>query len=596
MHGLRTLRGALRRKLKDERGWALIDAVASSAVVVLAFVGTTMAFNGSEASVARDQKKTQAMIVAQNEINRMRGLAQQPPKFDGNDGTRGVDGVLALNGTTSTVVYQGINYTVEYESRYVTGLGTDDQGACDVPYSGSGGTARYVYMRVNVTYAGQMNVASGSGSSYLSSPASLDTYFTPDSNGAASNTGTLRVYVLDRNSNVVTGIGSVTLTDPASGTDRSPKSSNTSNGCYLFTGLARNTYTVNVSASGTLQDLYMTNSSSRNKVTLPVVMPERGALSREVRLSTPVTVTPIFRVNTGANPNFTVTYSSTYSNAWFGGTSTRPGNWIAGSTQIRTAPSADFSPAPYGIAFMPHRNTPTQSTLPNAMFPLKEGYGAFAGPCDANDPNAGAADGVNNQVQVPINPSDSNWVGGGTYQPVLWLSQIRATYSAVQKASKPTSGIVVNRAYYYDQAFNSGGGGVTIWVRQEADAEGATTNARCNTGFTSFNQWVQLPGSLSTPGTYLNDISESLPAGTYDLCVQLPFTYKTATGRTSTTLNTEQNRSAVATYTYTVDTSDSEPDIPPLLYNTSFTRTAPYDWSADNTSLTPAGGGTTCAS
>ena len=74
----------------------LIDALASAVVVVLAFVGTTMAFNGSTASVARDAKKTQALIVAQNSINEMRGMASATfPTFS------------ALNDTTKTVTYRG---------------------------------------------------------------------------------------------------------------------------------------------------------------------------------------------------------------------------------------------------------------------------------------------------------------------------------------------------------------------------------------------------------------------------------------------------------------------------------------------------------
>src|SRR4051812_4251947 len=113
MHGSHSLFGLLGRRLKDERGWALIDALASAVVVVLAFVGTTMAFNGSNASVVRDQKKTQALIVAQNQLNFLRSQAQ-------TDINALIDN---YNNTTTAVVYKGTTYNVSRQAYYVTGLG-----------------------------------------------------------------------------------------------------------------------------------------------------------------------------------------------------------------------------------------------------------------------------------------------------------------------------------------------------------------------------------------------------------------------------------------------------------------------------------------
>lgn len=572
MHGLRILRGASRRRLRDERGWALVDAMASAVVVVLAFVGTTMAFNGSTASVVRDQKKTQAMIVAQNSINEMRGIGQT----DIND-------LLALDNTTKNVVYNGTTYTVAYDAYYVTGLGTDQQDACQVSYSSGGGTARYIYMRVKVTYAGQINTVSGGSDPYTASPASLDSYYSPEGGGVQVDTGTLRIYVLDRNNNPISGIANVKLYVSGQTGEVASQVPNSTTGCVLFTGLVRNTYVAKVTTN--LQDLYLTNSSSLGTASLPVVMPDRGALSREIRLSAPVTVTPKFYTNTGSQSKYEVKYSSGKTNTFFGGSSTTGGSWIAGSDQIKSAPSTDFSYLPTGISFMPHLSTVTASSLPNAMFPLSLGYSAYAGPCDANDPNAGVDEFTNNYVQVPTVLTDSNWVGGGSYTPELWLSQIRTTFT-VDPASKPTGGYNSGTTYYYNQAVN---GGASVWVKLKADYEGGHLQPRCRSNFTNFDTWVNL-GSISAANAYLSDEAEALPVGTYDVCVKFPYSYKRATASSSgwpwytVSLGSESSGSGTAYMSF--------PDVA-LGYRSARTATADFAWPSISTQQAPSSGDTT---
>lgn len=572
MHGLRKLRGALRRRLTDERGWALVDAIASSVVVVLAFVGTTMAFNGSTASVVRDQEKTQAMIVAQNAINEMRGVGQQ-----------NINTLLDLNDTTKTVNYNGTTYTIAYDAYYVTGLGSDQQDACQVSYSSGGGTARYIYMRVKVTYSGQVNTAAGSSDPYTSSPASLDSYYSPEGGGVQVDTGTLRIYVLDRNNTPVSGIANVKLYIAGQTTAVDTQTPNSTTGCVLFTGLVRNTYVAKVTTS--LQDMYLTNSSTLGTASLPVVMPDRGALSREIRLANPVTVSPKFYTSTGTQSKYEVKFSSGKTNTFFGGSSTVNGNWIAATDQFKSSPNTDFSYLPNGIGFMPHISTPSAATAPNAMFPLAQGYAAYAGPCDANDPNANAAEGVNNYVQVPTVLTDSNWVSGGSYTPELWLSQIRTSFS-MAPAAKPTSGLNNGTTYYYQQALN---GSATVWVKLKADAGGGRTTPRCRSNFTNFDTWVNL-GSLSAANAFLADETESLPVGTYDVCVKLPYTYKRATASSSgwpsytVSLGTESSGSSTAYYSF--------PDSV-LGYRSALDATAAFAWSANQQDPT-SGQGTDC--
>jgi type II secretory pathway pseudopilin PulG len=562
MQGLLSLRGALGRRLKDERGWALIDAIASAVVVVLAFTGTTMAFNGSTASVQRDQKKTQALIVAQNQINMMRGLGQSD-----------IDNLLALNDKTVQITFRGTPYTVTYDAYYVTGLGSDQQDACAVSFASGGGTARYIYMRADVTYAGQSTSAVGSSDPYLSHPASLDSYYSPEGGGVQADTGTLRVYVLDRRAIVAGGVSSVKLYIAGDSTAILPQTSNTTTGCYLFTGLVRNTYQVRVTVDQK-QDIYMTNGS-HGYVTLNVVMPDRGALSRDIRIDKPVTVQPQFFTATNGSPNYEVRTANGAVNPFFG-------KWIASTEAIKAAPTADFSYIPTGLSFMPHATTPTYATLPDAMFPNQAGYATYAGPCDANDPNAGAADGVNNTIQAPLDLMASNWGPDQLYKPQLWLTQLRTSIhlNGVTTVPSPTQ---ASRTYYYGQQFDTTSAGVlpaTVKVRLTADAEGTTTTARCKPSTTLFNTWQTL-GTLGGNDATLADNLEALPTGMYDVCVYLP--WKSARVSTSST-------NVLGTPTWTYGNQYYLANDVPILYRQPVTKTFDATWAANTATPTYGAG------
>lgn len=545
MQGSHSLFGALRRRLRDERGWALVDALASAVVVVLAFVGTTMAFNGSTASVARDAKKTQALIVAQNSINEMRGLGQ-----------RDIGELLALNDTTKTVTYRGVPYTISYDSYYVTGLGSDLQDACEVAYSSGGGTARYIYMRVRVSYAGQ-TAGPSAGGSYISAPASLDSYYSPEGGGVQADTGTLRVYVLNRGGGVAGITSNVQLFIPGQTAAVDSQAPNPTTGCVLFTGLVRNTYQVKVNVTAK-QDIYMTNTSATGAVTLPVVMPDRGALSREIRIDLPVTVSPRYYTNTGTNANYEVRTANGNTNPYFG-------KWVAATDQIKAAPSTDYSYIPNGLVFMPHLTSPSAGTLPNGMFPNAAGYAAYAGACDINNPNL--SDGVNNQVQVPTSLTDPYWQPGQSYTPALWLSQIRASVntSGVRAAPGSTSS---NSTYYHSQTMD---GPAVVKVRLASDVESTITSPRCKPSTNLYNTWQTL-GSLTSVGTFLADDAEALPAGKYDICVSFPYELvRTTTNWWNTRSNTTLNGTVYF----------SNPGVP-LRYRSTVNQGYIADWDDDS--------------
>lgn len=542
---------ARRLNVSDQRGWALIDALASAVVVVLAFTGTTMAFNGSTASVQRDEMKTNAMIVAQNEINEMRAI-----------GTRNINALIAKDGTTETVTYQGSLFNVAFDAYYVTGLGSDDKDACEVSYQANGSTARYIYMRARVTYQGQVVTGPSSSNSFVSSPASLDSYFSPEGGGTQADTGTLRVYVLRPNNTIATGITSVSLVS-AGGTGTSKTALiNPATGCALFTGLVRDTYQLRVPITG-LQDLYLTNTAAKGYVSQKIVMPDRGALSREIRLAYPVSVAPTFWANNTDN-DFQVTGGNT--NPFFQ-------YWIAGSDQIRLAPTTDYL-FPGSLIFMPHAD----GSAANAMFPQSQGYSTYAGPCDINNPNIGADEGVNNWTQIPaVGSQTTTWASAATAQnlsitPQLWLSQLRpkiqfGTYSATRPVT------TVNGTYYYNPTLN---GATTVRVRLTGDASGqAGAEPNCKPNTNLFNTWQSLPGSLTAlDSPTLPDNAEALPTGTYDVCFSVPYRMKKST-RTSGGWGSESNQDQTSSFMI------SGVQIP---YNTQIDAPFAINWSSPWTS------------
>lgn len=567
MQGLRNLPVlrffAHRLKLSDQRGWALIDALASAVVVVVAFTGTTMAFNGSTASIERDQKKTDAMIVAQNEINEMRSI-----------GTRSINALLAKDNTTETVKYQGGTYTVSFDAYYVTGLGSDQKEACEVAYQANGSTARYIYMRTRVTYAGQTTGATNSTSQFVQNPATLDSYFSPEGGGTQADTGTLRLYILKPNNSVATGVSTVSLYVAGDSTAQQTQTINSTTGCVLFTGLVRNTYQVRVPVN-TLQDLYLSNTSAKNYVSQRVVMPDRGSLSREIRIANPVSVNPVFKSNNGT-ANFTVTGSNT--NSFFN-------YWIAATDQVKLAPTTDYL-YPGGLIFMPHADGSTS----NMMFPQQQGYSTYAGPCDVNNPNAGADEGINNWTLLPATGADTtNWQSGAaslSFAPELWLSQLRPSFRFQTASTMPTSGMARNTTYYWGQVQD---GSATVKVKLKGDASGdPIADSNCKPNTTLFGTWQNLPGSLPNDNVAnLPDNAESLPTGTYDVCMTVPFRYTARTTNNSNTFTGQPaatNVSTTATFMATVS----------LPYRTGVAQRFDLNWPATyNTQLSP-NNNTTC--
>jgi hypothetical protein len=520
---------------RDQRGWVLMDALWSSVVVMLAFIGTTMAFNGGQNSVARDAQKTYAMTVAQKQLEQMRSQGQvdiSTLTYDSTNSAAPVSATNGYDGRVETIAYKGVNYTVAYNAYYVTGLGDNTKDACGSPYAANGSTARYIYMRVKVTYAGQTSGATASNGSYTSTPAMLDAYFAPEGGAAQANTGTLRVYVLDRNDQVASGITSISISQGSPTAGAFQTQNVVSNGCVLFTGLPRATYYIKVAT--TKEDLYLSNPTGV-QVVQKVVMPYRGALSRIVRVDTPNTVTGSFRTLGGTNgtTEIQVPVAST--------SSALVGPWVAMNDEIVTDPTNDFAAGP-GRTYMPHIAGGSNTTIKNQLFPMKNGYSAFAGPCNVNNPDDAALTG-NEWLQIPASLTDTNWNPGGNYSTGtqgMWLAQMRSRIRLSNiPTTRPSTGLQPNTSYYWGQALTSG----KVNVKLTGDQTGNGIYEHCGANESLFNSWVRLPGAVDNTTGYLPDLAEAIPSGWYDVCAyatistnkQTTNSVGTFTGTTATT-------------------------------------------------------------
>lgn len=511
-----TLRELKTRLLREERGWALMDAVWSSVIVVIAFTTSMAVFNSSQRSAAREATNTQALAVAQDQLNWMRSVGQS------NE-----DSLLALNNTSKVIAYRGTNFTVAYTATPSTGTGEGTVEACSVDRNAAGDTSdlpdnrHYIYMRVVVSYPGQIVKSGGPTGTGPSArqPIALDSNFAAEGGVSDANSGMLRVYVIGRDGTPASGISTVTLTSGAS--TLSPSATNADKACYLFTSLSAGQYTINVATSK--QDIYL--SRSNGKVQRVYQMPTGVLRSTSVTVETPVSVSPIFK----AYNNGTTSTASVDPTASNGSNNVNPlvkgpgnlGYWVGYSSEIIQAPNASFFLNPGGM-FRPTPNS-TETDKTN-IYPASAGYSAYAGPCRVNDP------GSTNWTQIPADTSSASWTPGATVnpRPELWLSEFKpsAQMTAGQTSTPSTStGWGSTDTYYWNQLFANG----QVQVALVGSNAGAASPTECNSGFTlgsdTSAKWYRLPGTFANNGT-LDDLASALPTGKYDVCVRVAFTYK----------------------------------------------------------------------
>lgn len=514
-----TLREQNTRLRREEGGWALMDAVWSAAIIAMAFLSTFALFDSSGRSSSRSAMKSQALIVAQNELNRMRNVGQRDEAQ-----------LLAMNNTTKTVVYRGANFSVSYTATPTSGIGQGQVEACSVDYNSTTenstmpDNSAFIYMRVDVDFAGKAG-ATGATGVVQEGHATLDSSFAAERSATNNTTvGMLRVYTLDR-AGAPFAVTGVTLTAPDNST-KLPAASNSSKGCFLFTSLAAGSYKVRVQT--TAQDLYMSNATGY--VIRDYQMPTGVLRSTAVKLSQPVKVVPTFsyRYNGAAKSLSTATDGVNS----FVKNSTGTGNWVGMSDDIIKPPvgNASFFLNPGGV-FMPNVNSGDADK--SKMYPTDNGYTGFAGPCRANDP------GQTNWLSVPASLPNATWTGNSTLSPApsFVLSTLKPTATFPTPNGKGSDN--QDAGYSWSDSYRwiiwghaLASGQVQVALTGNA-TDGSKLPPECNPGYTmdsaSANYWRLLPGSFAGSGGVFSfsgsDISTALPPGRYEVCVRVSYTY-----------------------------------------------------------------------
>ncbi len=507
------------RVFRDESGWALMDAVWSSVIVVMAFAASTAVFNQSARTSARETKNTQALVVAQGQLNWLRSRADQDQDYVLN----------SVNNTTVTVNYRGTAFTVRRTAVPSTGLGEGGVEACSVDRGSASDSESipdsrpYIYLRVVVTYPGQIVKSGPTGTGFnATEPIALDSNYAAEGGTQDLTTGMLRVYTLNRSRGVASGVTNVTLVNSGNTTIQ-PTATNAEKGCYLFAALPAGSYTIRVFTNK--QDVYLGNNGTYVQRTYQ--MPTGVLRSTDVTIESPISVSPTFRAYTNAGKT---TYQDLDPTSNSGSNNVNPfvkgpqnlGLWIAQSSEIIQAPNSSFFLNPGSVMLPASNSTASDKSL---LYPTVAGYSGYAGPCRVNDP--GAAD----WVQVPANPADSTWTPGynGVVRPLLWLSELKASPALnpviTSQPGSPDTGWGSTEAYYWNQTVVN----AQVQTALVGSSAGAATPTNCNSGFAlgsdTAAKWQRLPGQITTNNGTLDDVSSALPTGRYDICLRLNFNY-----------------------------------------------------------------------
>lgn len=200
-------------RLREERGFGLIEVVVSALLLAILSVGLFAGVDSAQRSSAQERHRSQADSVAQADQARLRGLP--------------ISQLTNMN-QTRTVVQDGSTYTVVSKARFVS-----DTSAASSDCSTTG-TADYIAMSSTVTWS----------TIGTRPPIVEEGQLTPP--GAATGTGRGALAVQVSNSRVPpTGVGGVNIS--LSGASSASGVTNAS-GCLLLTNLVAGTYTLTPSA------------------------------------------------------------------------------------------------------------------------------------------------------------------------------------------------------------------------------------------------------------------------------------------------------------------------------------------------------------
>lgn len=195
-----------RRRLAGDGGFALAEVVMGAAVLSAVTIGVMASIDVSAKVSGNQKSKAVAANVAEEEMERIRGLR--------------IDDAAALNGTPTTRVVGGATYTITSTAAWVANAQGENL-TCQV----IGGNT-YLRLSTSVSWQGSNR------------PVRLDSILAPGARNVVRNLGSLTIRILDVNGSPVSGVG-VTLT----ATGQSNRTGTTdSNGCVVWSTIPVGTW------------------------------------------------------------------------------------------------------------------------------------------------------------------------------------------------------------------------------------------------------------------------------------------------------------------------------------------------------------------
>lgn len=194
---------------RDQSGYALIETLVASILLVITAVGVFGAFDAATRSTAEERHRSRAHAIAQADLSRMR--------------TMRISDLSNLNQNT-TVTQDGQVYSINSRAEYQTdATGTQ---SCDSGVA----SADYIKITSTVTWS----------SIGTRPPVAASTLVAPPNGSISANSGSLAIQVVDSQDVGIPGVG---LSGSGSG---SFSGTTGANGCALFGNLPAGSYTLNV--------------------------------------------------------------------------------------------------------------------------------------------------------------------------------------------------------------------------------------------------------------------------------------------------------------------------------------------------------------
>ncbi len=365
------------RPLSDDRGFALVEAVAAAAIFALIVLGVLAGIDGAAGSSGREKARSVAGSLAEQDQERMRGM-------------RAID--LSNYSYARDVVVAGATYRVASDSDWIR----DNTGGT-ISCTNSSTQADYLRIRSTVT-------SSTVGS--RTAPVTIDSLVAPPVGAVGANQGTLAVQINNRDG---VGVPNIAVTI-GNGTQTKGELTNEL-GCAIFAYIPVGTWDVNVNNPGWVnplgvQDVHMSGNVSNGTTNVTTIL-------YDVAGSVNATVRSRYFNNTSATGGTMVTGASRafdlgFANAGIPGTGMR----VFPETTPLTVPSGAF--------------TATK------LFPFKDAYGIFTGQCSAENPGTNGAKQIVDRAGIynvnVTQPGPRVVVKAGT--AVVGAANVTATLSA----------------------------------------------------------------------------------------------------------------------------------------------------------------------